>query len=361
MFEQLDEVEDRYRELEARLADPELTESPDEYQEVAQEHAHLKEIVEAYSRYQEVEEEIEENKLLREDDDPDIQAMAERELETLEREHALLEERLRELIIPDDPMDDKDILLEIRAGTGGEEAALFAADLFRMYSRYAEDHGWDIDIVDSNTTGKGGFKEIIAIVEGDDVYSRLKHEAGVHRVQRVPDTESGGRIHTSAVTVAVLPEAEDVEVKIDPSDLDIESFRSSGPGGQHANVTDSAIRIEHLPTGTVVTCQDEKSQHQNKAKAMRVLKTRLLEAKREEQRQSREADRREQVGSGDRSERIRTYNFPQNRITDHRIDHTTHQFEAILDGDVDRLIEPLQTHFEAQKLKDIESGELTPW
>jgi peptide chain release factor 1 len=361
MFEQLDEVEDRYRELEARLADPELTESPEEYQEVAQEHAHLKEIVETYEQYREVEERIDENELLAEDDDPEIREMAHEELDQLERARETLEARLRELIIPEDPMDDKDILLEIRAGTGGDEAALFASDLFRMYSRYAETHGWNIDIVDANRTDQGGFKEIIALVEGDDVYSRLKHEAGVHRVQRVPETENRGRIHTSAVTVAVLPEAEDVEVDIDPSDLEIESFRSSGPGGQHANVTDSAIRIEHLPSGTVVTCQDEKSQHQNKAKAMRVLKTRLLENKREQQRQKREENRRDQVGSGDRSERIRTYNYPQNRITDHRIEHTTHQFEAILDGDVDRLIEPLQTHFEAQKLKDIESGEVTPW
>jgi peptide chain release factor 1 len=358
MFEKLEEVENRYEELNARLADPELSNNPEKYQKLAKEHAEVEEVVELYDEYRQVDEELEENKvMLREEDDEGIREMARAEIAELEAEKDRLENELKELLIPKDPLDEKDILLEIRAGTGGDEAALFVADLFRMYDRYAEENGWDVDIVDANSTDKGGFKEIIALIEGDDVYSHLKREAGVHRVQRVPETESKGRIHTSAVTVAVLPEAEDVEVDINPGDLDIGSFRSSGPGGQHANTTDSAIRIEHIPTGTIVTCQDEASQHKNKAKAMRVLKARLLEKKREEQHQERAAERLEQVGSGDRSERIRTYNFPQNRITDHRIDLTMHQLEMVLDGEVDRLIEPLQTHFRAEALKSLEAAE----
>jgi len=357
MFEKLEEVEARYEELNARLADPKLTDNPEKYQKLAKEHAELEEVVEAYDEYRQVEEELEENELLRQDDDEEIREMARSEVDRLERKREELEEQLKELLIPEDPLDEKDILLEIRAGTGGDEAALFAADLFRMYNRYAENKGWDIDIVDTNVTDQGGFKEIIALVEGEDVYSHLKHEAGVHRVQRVPETESRGRIHTSAVTVAVLPEAEDVEVEIDPSDLEIGSFRSSGPGGQHANTTDSAVRIEHVPTETVVTCQDEKSQHKNKAKAMRVLKARLLEEKREKQRKERKRERLDQVGSGDRSERIRTYNFPQSRITDHRIEFTTYKLEQVLEGAVEEVIEPLQTHFRAEALKQLEPEE----
>jgi peptide chain release factor 1 len=354
MFDKLEEVRARYQDLNAQLADPELTSDPDRYQKLAKEHAHLEDLVEAYEEYKEVEAQIEENELLKQDDDDEIREMARDELEELEQRHQELQERIKQLLIPKDPLDEKNILLEIRAGTGGDEAALFAADLFRMYNRYAENHGWDIDIVDTNITDQGGYKEIIALIEGDEVYSHLKYEAGVHRVQRVPETETKGRIHTSAVTVAVLPEAEDVEVNINPSDLNIDTYRSGGPGGQHANMTDSAVRITHAPSGVVVSCQDEASQHKNKAKAMRVLKARLLEREREEQRKSRREDRREQVGTGDRSERIRTYNFPQTRITDHRIDFTTHQMEKILDGDVDRLIEPLQTHFQAEKLKDLD-------
>ncbi len=354
MFDKLEEVRARYQDLNAQLADPELTSDPDRYQKLAKEHAHLEDLVEAYEEYKEVEAQIEENELLKQDDDDEIREMARDELEELEQRHQELQERIKQLLIPKDPLDEKNILLEIRAGTGGDEAALFAADLFRMYNRYAENHGWDIDIVDTNITDQGGYKEIIALIEGDEVYSHLKYEAGVHRVQRVPETETKGRIHTSAVTVAVLPEAEDVEVDINPSDLNIDTYRSGGPGGQHANMTDSAVRITHAPSGVVVSCQDEASQHKNKAKAMRVLKARLLEKEREEQRKSRREDRREQVGTGDRSERIRTYNFPQTRITDHRIDFTTHQMEKILDGDVDRLIEPLQTHFQAEKLKDLD-------
>jgi len=358
MFEKLEEVENRYEELNARLADPELSNNPEKYQKLAKEHAELEEVVKRYDEYRQVDEELQENKdLVRQEDDEGIREMAREEVNRLEKKRERLESELKELLIPKDPLDEKDILLEIRAGTGGDEAALFAADLFRMYDRYAEQRSWDVDIVDVNATDHGGFKEIIALIEGDDVYSHLKREAGVHRVQRVPETESKGRIHTSAVTVAVLPEAEDVEVDINPGDLEIGSFRSSGPGGQHANTTDSAVRIEHLPTGTVVTCQDEASQHKNKAKAMRVLKARLLERKREEQHQERAAERLEQVGSGDRSERIRTYNFPQNRITDHRIGLTMHQLERVLDGEVDRLIEPLQTHFRAEALKSLEADE----
>ncbi|MFB6263059.1 MAG: peptide chain release factor 1 [Bradymonadaceae bacterium] len=360
MFEELEEVEQRYRELNSRLADPDVADDPETYQKLAKEHAQLEEVVELYDQYREVERELEENRELSRDDDEAIREMARREVDRLEEDRARLEDQLKELLVPEDPMDEKDTLLEIRAGTGGEEAALFAADLFRMYSRYAEEKGWDLDIVDSNTTGKGGFKEIIALIEGDDVYRHLKYEAGVHRVQRVPETESSGRIHTSAVTVAVLPEARDVDVEIDPADLEVESFRSSGPGGQHANTTDSAIRVEHLPTGTVVTCQDEASQHKNKAKAMRVLSARLLEKKREEQQRERAESRRGQVGSGDRSERIRTYNFPQSRITDHRIDHTTYRLEQVLDGDVDEVLDPLQTHYRAEALKQMEEGEIDP-
>lgn len=356
MFEKLEEVEDRYDELNSRLADPELADNPQRYQKLAKEHAELEEVVEKYEAYREVEDELESMEELRGDDDPDVREMARQETRQLEKKLERLEHQLKDLLIPEDPLDEKDILLEIRAGTGGDEAALFAADLFRMYDRYAESRGWDVDIVETSHSNQGGFKEIIALIEGDDVYSRLKHEAGVHRVQRVPETESSGRIHTSAVTVAVMPEAEDVEVTIDPGDLNIDTYRSGGPGGQHANMTDSAVRITHEPSGVVVSCQDEASQHKNRAKAMRVLKARLLEQKREKQRQKREANRRQQVGSGDRSERIRTYNFPQNRVTDHRIDLTTHQLEKILDGDVDQMIDPLQTHYRAEALKDLESS-----
>lgn len=360
MFEELEEVEQRYRELNSRLADPDLADDPEQYQQLAKEHAQLEEVVDLYDRYRDVEAELEENRVLSRDEDDEIREMAAAEVDRLEEELAELEGKLKELLVPEDPMDEKDTLLEIRAGTGGEEAALFAADLFRMYARYVDRKGWDLDVVESNATGKGGFKEIIALVEGEDVYRHLKYEAGVHRVQRVPETESDGRIHTSAVTVAVLPEAQDVDVELDPADLEIESFRSSGPGGQHANTTDSAIRVEHTPTGTLVTCQDEASQHKNKAKAMRVLSARLLEEKREEQHRERAESRRSQVGSGDRSERIRTYNFPQSRITDHRIDHTTYRLEQVLDGEVDAVIEPLQTHFRAQALRQMEEGELDP-
>lgn len=353
MLEKLEEVRQRYEELNARMADPELTSNPDEYKEVAKEHAKLGEVVEVYEQYQQVGEELEEARQIFEASEGEMREMARAELEQLEQRHEQLEDEIRELLIPEDPLDKKNILLEIRAGAGGDEAALFAADLFRMYTRYGEQQGWDIDIVDYNETDQGGFKEIIALIEGERVYSHLKHEGGVHRVQRVPDTETKGRIHTSTVTVAVLPEAEDVDVQVNKNDLEIESFRSSGPGGQHANVTDSAIRITHIPSGLVVTCQDEKSQHQNRLKAMKVLKARLLEHAKQQQQQKRAQKRRGQVGTGQRSEKIRTYNFPQSRITDHRIEFTTHRLETVLEGELDYLLEPLQDHFRAEALKSI--------
>jgi peptide chain release factor 1 len=277
--------------------------------------------------------------------------MAREEIEFLKEQLAQVEEELRLLLLPKDPHDDKNVLLEVRAGTGGEEAALFAADLYRMYSRLAERRGWKLELMSHSATGLGGLKEIIALVSGNRVYSQLKYESGTHRVQRVPETESQGRIHTSAVTVAVLPEAEDVDVQISPEELRVDVYRSSGPGGQSVNTTDSAVRITHVPTGLVVTCQDEKSQHKNKAKALKVLTARLFDLKQQEQHRQLAQERKSQVGSGDRSERIRTYNFPQSRITDHRIGLTLHRLESILDGDLDELLSSLNTHFRAQALQ----------
>ena len=354
MFQKLLEVEDRYHQLNSQLADPEVASDPDRLRDLSIEHAQLREVVTAFRRYREIQEELEENKLMLSDSDDAIQEMAREEIEGLEAEFEELTEHIKMLLLPRDPLDEKNIFLEIRAGTGGDEAALFVADLFRMYARYAESRGWKVDVVSSNETDRGGYKEIIALIEGDQVYSRLKYEAGVHRVQRVPDTESQGRIHTSAVTVAILPEAEDVELNIQNHELKIDTFRSSGPGGQSVNTTDSAIRITHEPTGLVVTCQDEKSQHKNRAKAMKVLKARLLERERELVRKEREADRRGQVGSGDRSERIRTYNFPQSRVTDHRINFTTHRLDDILSGNTDEVIDPLIAHHQAEELQNLQ-------
>ena len=353
MFAKLDEVQGRYRELNSMLADPSVASDPQQYQKLAKEHAHLQEIVEAYARFREVEDEIADNKSLLSENEPELKEMARAEIAALEAEREELEERITRLLIPKDPLDEKNILIEVRAGTGGDEAALFSADLFRMYDRYAANQGWKVEIVEASETDTGGFKQIIALIEGDDVYSKLKYEAGTHRVQRVPETETQGRIHTSAVTVAILPEAEDVELDLDMNDLKIDTYRSSGPGGQSVNTTDSAIRITHEPTGLVVTCQDEKSQHKNRSKALKVLKTRLLEQKREAQHQERAAERREQVGSGDRSERIRTYNFPQSRITDHRIGYTTRRLDDVLNGNLDEMLVPVHEHFQAEKLKDL--------
>ncbi|NPA95711.1 MAG: peptide chain release factor 1 [Thermodesulfobacteria bacterium] len=350
MFERLDDIKERYKELETKLSDPEVIKDQKTYRQLAKEHSDLTEIVKTYDRYLRVQEEIEENKQMLGDSDPEIRQLAKDELEGLEKEAAKLEEKLKVLLLPKDPNDEKNILLEIRAGTGGDEAALFAADLFRMYSRYAEKKGWKVEILSSHETGIGGFKEIIALISGDKVYSRLKYESGTHRVQRVPETETQGRIHTSAVTVAVLPEADDVDVEINPQDLRIDVYRASGAGGQHVNKTESAVRITHIPTGLVVQCQDERSQHKNKAKAMKVLAARLYELKQQEQQKQLSEERRSMVGSGDRSERIRTYNFPQGRVTDHRIGLTLYKLEDIMQGEIDEIIEALGTHFQAKAL-----------
>lgn len=354
MFDKLNEIRARFSELESQLGDPQIAGNPTEYQKVAREHGKLQELVRALDRYDEVGEEIADNQEMAEDSDPEIRQMAKDELVRLREEKEVLEDRIRLMLIPKDPLDEKNVFLEIRAGTGGEEAALFAARLYRMYKRYADKVGWKVEIVSTNETDMGGFRELVALIEGDEVYSQLKYEAGTHRVQRVPETETQGRIHTSAATVAVLPEAEDVEVNIQDQDLRIDTYRASGAGGQHVNRTDSAIRITHLPTGLVVTCQDEKSQHKNKAKALKVLQSKLFEMQREEQHAAEASERRSQVGSGDRSERIRTYNFPQSRITDHRINFTTHRLDQVMEGQLEELIEPLQTHEQTEKLKHLE-------
>jgi len=350
MFERLDDIKERYRELEARLSDPETIKDQDTFRRLAKEHSDIGEIVRTYDRYLSVQDEIKENRQMLNDSDPEIRQLAKEELDGLEKEAQALEERLKILLLPKDPNDEKNILLEIRAGTGGDEAALFAADLFRMYSRYAEKKGWKVEILSAHETGIGGFKEIIALISGDKVYSRLKYESGTHRVQRVPETETQGRIHTSAVTVAVLPEADDVDVQINPQDLRIDVYRASGAGGQHVNKTESAVRITHIPTGLVVQCQDERSQHKNKAKAMKVLAARLYELKQREQQKQLSEERRSMVGTGDRSERIRTYNFPQGRLTDHRIGLTLYRLEDIMQGELDEVIEALGTHYQAKAL-----------
>jgi len=349
MLAKLDSLEQKFIELEKELSAPDIFQDQEKYKKVSKAHAELEEIVTTYREYKKLTQQLEESQELLKD--PELKDLAEEEIKTLKKELTALEERLKILLVPKDPLDEKNIILEIRAGTGGEEAALFAADLFRMYSRYAEKKGWKVEIMDSHETGTGGFKEIIANISGKQVYSRLKYESGVHRVQRVPATESQGRIHTSAVTVAILPEAEEVDIEINPNDLRIDVYRSSGPGGQSVNTTDSAVRITHIPTGLVVTCQDEKSQHKNKAKALKVLRARLLQIKQEEQKKELDENRRSQVGSGDRSERIRTYNFPQGRVTDHRINLTIYNLEAVLEGELDQVIDPLIQFFQAEALK----------
>jgi peptide chain release factor 1 len=352
VLERLKTLEEQYRELERRLADPEVLRSVELYQKYRKEHAELAPLVAAYRRYRQVQKELAESQtLVKEEGDEDLKALAREEVQTLKEQAAALEEELRVLLLPKDPNDEKNVLLEIRAGTGGEEAGLFAADLFRMYTRLAERRGWKVEVLSHSATGIGGLKEIIAAISGDRVYSQLKYESGVHRVQRVPVTESQGRIHTSAVTVAVLPEAEEVDVAINPEELRVDVFRSSGPGGQSVNTTDSAVRVTHLPTGLVVTCQDEKSQHKNKAKALKVLRSRLLDLAQREQQDRIARERRSQVGTGDRSERIRTYNFPQGRVTDHRIGLTLYRLEAVLEGDLDELLQALTTHYRTQALQ----------
>ena len=353
MFEaQLRDIESRYEEVNLMLASPEVASNPSEYRKYAKEYSHLREIVEVWKQLREAMEEREDNKILLGDDDSEMREMAQSEKRRLDALIEELEGGVRLLLIPRDPLDEKNTLLEIRAGTGGDEAALFAGDLFRMYTRFAERQGWKVDVMSANRPDVGGFKEVIVLIEGTDVYSRLKYEGGVHRVQRVPATESQGRIHTSACTVAVMPEAEEVDVKIDDGDLRIDTFRASGAGGQHVNKTESAIRITHLPSGIVVSCQDEKSQHKNKAKALKVLQARLLEHERQTQQAGIADARRQQVGSGDRSERIRTYNYPQNRVTDHRITFTLYKLDQVVEGALEQVLDPLVQHYQAEALRD---------
>ena len=355
MFEKLREIEARYDELEREMADPEIIADQPRYKKVTKAHSDLEDIVARYRELKKVMGEIQSTReMLRDKLDSELRELAEAELASLEEDKSSLEQKLKVLLLPSDPLDEKNVIMEIRAGTGGDEAALFAGDLFRMYSRYAERNGWQIESMSSNPTELGGFKEAIVMISGDRVYSRLKYESGVHRVQRVPETEASGRIHTSAATVAVLPEAEDVDIEIDPNDLRVDVFRSSGHGGQSVNTTDSAVRITHIPTGMVVTCQDEKSQHKNKDKALKVLRARLLDQLMEEQEAGIAETRKTQVGSGDRSERIRTYNFPQSRVTDHRIGLTTHRLTEFLDGDLDEMIEALIVSAQSERLKKAE-------
>lgn len=349
LLKRLDEAEKKYLEIERNLSNPSLT--PAEIHRFSKERSDLGELVEVYREYKQTSKEIEESRALIAD--KELEDLAREEIAVLEGKLETLDNKMQLMLLPKDPMDEKDVFLEIRAGAGGEEAALFAADLLRMYSRYAERNGWKIDILSVNETGIGGIKEAIVAIEGKRVYSRLKYESGVHRVQRVPTTEAGGRIHTSTATVAVLPEPDDVEVIIDSRDLKIDTYRASGPGGQHVNKTDSAIRITHIPTGIVAQCQEERSQHKNRAKAMRMLKAKLYEVEEYKRQNEISSIRRNLVGSGDRSEKIRTYNFPQGRITDHRIKLTLHKIEAILDGELEELINALVNYYQSEDLKQI--------
>jgi peptide chain release factor 1 len=352
MFERLNQIEAKYDELTTALASPEIINDSSKYQKTAKAHSELSEIVEKYREYKDLQKGIDESKAMVEDEsDADLRAYAQEELTRLQERLAAAENELKLLLVPKDPNDEKNVVLEIRAGTGGDEATLFAAEMFRMYTRYAENQRWKVEVLSTSESGVGGLKEVIAIIEGRGVYSRLKYESGVHRVQRVPETEQQGRVHTSAVTVAVLPEAEDVDIKIEPKDIRIDTFCSSGPGGQSVNTTYSAVRITHLPTNTVVSCQDEKSQIKNREKGMRVLRARLYEMELEKQQQALAKERKAQVGSGDRSEKIRTYNFPQNRVTDHRIGLTLHQLGDVMDGKLGGIIDGLVTHYQAEKLK----------
>lgn len=355
MFTQFEDLEEKLAALEGKLSDPSVMADQAKYRQIAREHARVAKLYGVYSQYCEVSSQLEETKtLLRDEHDEELLGLVRGEISDLIGKAAVLEGTLRLMLLPPDPNDEKNIFLEIRAGTGGDEAAIFVGDLFRMYARYAESQGWKVEIMSSNPIGMGGFKEIIALISGAKVYSKLKYERGVHRVQRVPETEAQGRIHTSAVTVAILPEVADVELNIDASELRIDTFRASGAGGQHVNKTESAIRITHLPTGLVVSCQDEKSQHKNKAKALKVLQARLLDKMEQERHDKMSADRKTQVGTGDRSERIRTYNFPQGRVTDHRINLTLYKLEDIMLGKLDEVVNPLIVHYQAEALKTVQ-------
>ena len=352
MFDKLKSVEIRYDDLNELLSDAKIIAQQSEYQKYAKEQSDLTPIVKRFKDLKKIVQQLEDSKkILEEEKDPEMLEMAEEDLAQVTIEKQKAESDLKLLLLPKDPRDERNVIIEIRAGTGGEEAALFSTDLFRMYSRYAEEKKWQVEILSTNLTGKGGFKEVIFNITGKGVYSKLKYEGGTHRVQRVPDTESQGRIHTSAVTLAILPEVEDVDIKINPSDIKIDVYRASGPGGQSVNTTDSAVRLTFVPTGMIVTCQDEKSQHKNREKAMKVLRARLYDEEQKKAHDEQDSERKQQVGSGDRSERIRTYNFPQERVTDHRIGLTLHKLSAIMEGAMEEVIDALTLHFQSEALK----------
>ena len=352
MFGKLEEVEKRYNYLNKQMSDPKVIARHQEFQQYAREQSELAQVVGEFRAYKKIQRELEDNqKILEEETDEEILAMAREEVPELQKQIIAMEQQIKIMLLPKDSRDERSVIMEIRAGTGGEEASLFALDLFRMYTRYAETRKWESEILSQSETGKGGFKEVIFNIQGKGVYSKLKYEGGTHRVQRVPETENQGRVHTSAVTVAILPQVDDVDIKINPSDLKVDVFRSSGPGGQSVNTTDSAVRITHIPSDLTVTCQDEKSQHKNKDKAMKVLRARLYDLEQNKQQDELARERKQQVGSGDRSERIRTYNFPQERVTDHRIGLTLHKLTLILQGELNEIIDALTVYYQAEALK----------